>query len=149
MAIPQIALTKAQRYATKHNTDAAVQLLRQYGADEQMAERITAMLAEQVDIFALMLCMSDIPARRLAFLSDNKGCIKMGGTVENFKSCVEFTCISAADIGALASLTRLEILYLHSNNINDVNALANLTNLQYLSLWDNNISESDQRRAKR
>ena len=97
-AIPQIALTKVQRYVTKHNTDAAVQFLRQYGAEEQMAERITAMLAEQVDIYALMLCMPDIPARRLAFLSDSTGCIKMGGTVENFKSCVEFSCVSAADI---------------------------------------------------
>ena len=98
--IPQIALTKAKRYAMNGNTEEAHRILRQNGADDRTAAVLCDGLQERAQYVGLLLMdmrSGDCKKTESAFLSSRGINFVMGTTVVNFRTCTTFTECEGAE----------------------------------------------------
>ena len=99
--IPQIALTKAKRYAMNGNTEEALRILLQNGADDRAAVVLCDGLQEKAQYVGLLLmdmCSGNYEKTESAFLSSRRITFAMGTTVVNFRTCTTFTECEGAEV---------------------------------------------------
>ena len=92
--IPQIALTKAKRYAIKEKTEEALRILKQNGADNRTAAVLYDGLREKAQYLGLLLMdMSSGTCEKTekAWLNGRGVIYSMGKTVVNLRNCTVFT----------------------------------------------------------
>ena len=92
--IPQIALTKAKRYAIKEKTEEALRILKQNGADNRTAAVLYDGLREKAQYLGLLLMdMSSGTCEKTekAWLNGRGVIYSMGKTVVNLRTCTVFT----------------------------------------------------------
>lgn len=97
--VPQIALQKAQRSCANDQWDDAVRILRQHGAEEQIAMAIVEGLsggARLVRILSITPTPEEWDKTEFTYLWSRGICIKMQQTVQNLRTCVVFTGVEAA-----------------------------------------------------
>lgn len=93
VVIPQIALTKAKRYAMSGNTEEALRILRQNGADDRTAAVLCDGLREKAQFIGLLLMdmrSGNCEKTESAFLSSRGITFAMRTTIVNFRTCTTF-----------------------------------------------------------
>lgn len=94
IVIPQIALTKAKRYAMNGNEEETLRILLQNGADDRTAAVICDGLQERAQYIGLLLMdmrSGNCEKTQSAFLSSRGITFAMDTTVVNFRTCTTFT----------------------------------------------------------
>lgn len=100
VVIPQIALTKAKRYAMSGNTEETLRILLQNGADDRTAVVLCDGLQERAQYVGLLLMdmrSGNCEKTERAFLSSRGINFVMGTTVVNFRTCTTFTECEGAE----------------------------------------------------
>lgn len=101
IVIPQIALTKAKRYAMSGNVEEAFRILKQNGADNREAAVLCDGLQERAQYVRLLLMdmsSGNCKENSIAFLSGRGIVFVMGIVVINFRTCATFTECDGAEM---------------------------------------------------
>lgn len=100
---------------------------------------ITMAEAEAVTELNLEMNGNDWSSPRIADVSDLKQFPNLTGLTLNW--ALLYNGDEMFDISPLASLTKLERLYLCCTNVSDINALAGMTDMKDLWIWGNHITD--------
>lgn len=101
ITIPQIALKKAKRFATKDDSENAIRILKQNSADERTAVILFDGLQEKAHFLRLLLMSLDLDhpeETEKAWLNSRRTIISIRQTVVNFRTCTCFTEVSEESV---------------------------------------------------
>ncbi len=93
-AIPQVALKRAKRFVTHKETDQALRVLKQNGADERVAAILLDGLQEKAQYLGFLLMdlkSGECEEREKSWLSSRGVILSMSSTVVNYRTCTVFT----------------------------------------------------------
>lgn len=96
VSIPLIYLTKAKRYAFEHDTDEAIRILHQNGANESLAEIIVDALQGYSNFLNLLLMdntSGECKQTERGWVNSRGITVTMGKEVVNFRSAASFSVV--------------------------------------------------------
>lgn len=112
--IPQIALVKAKRAAMSGERDRVIRILRENGADQQLAGILCRGLEEKADYVGLLLMKAageKVETQEVAWLQRNGVTLTAHKEVINYRTCIAFERTPAAGLAAKAEAIVETFLY--------------------------------------